>query len=168
MSFVKAFLISLAVFIGLNVIFFIIGNLVNGTLVGFFAILVTNPENIIIMLFGPIFSQMGPEGVLSAIYGAIVTETVPLLGSIIYLTGYIVAPLIAAFLSGRFGENKKESFGGWFTSAIISAIVVLLVVIISSVLSAPLLIGAIVLYLVLGLIFGIFYGCFALLISRSD
>jgi hypothetical protein len=128
MNFVKTFAIAIVSFIVLNVIFFLISYGIGENLEGFFDSLEDSPSNILIMLFGPIYfipatliipNSAGPELILQMI---ILTED-PEIELIIALIGYIVAPLIAAFLSGYFGDDKKEKLGGWFLAILLTAII---------------------------------------------
>ena len=172
MSFGKAFGFSILAFIGLNVVFFLIGYGINGTLVLYFESIATYPPGIAYMLLGPIFSATGPQFPLTMYtqFGFWVMGAPIVPGDLIMFIGFIVAPFLAAFLSGRFGENKLEAFMGWFATAMIFALVVMIVVIIEGAMLAlpPLVIfvGAMV-PIAIGLVYGLAYGSIALLTGRQ-
>ena len=124
MGFGKAFGFSILAFIGLNFAFFLLAYGIEGVLMTYFASISVYPSNTLAMFLGPIVSAQFPL-IMTSQLTAWVTGTFPVVaGDIILFIGYIVAPIIAAFLSGRFGENKVQAFFGWFTTVMICAAVV--------------------------------------------
>lgn len=173
MSFGKCFLFSLIAFIGLNVVFLLLAYLVSGE----FDVLMAAFEADLMgtlgpLLFGPIASSGSPAMIMLSLGTAIsLGTTIPTI-TIILMIGWFVAPIIGAFLSGFFAENRKEAFLGWFLTAIICTIIVMVLVIVemlSGAIAPPpeYITGAIVMYLGFGLTIGLFYGCIALLTRRD-
>jgi hypothetical protein len=173
MSFGKAFGFSLLAFIGLNVIFFLIGEGIDGTLASYFAYVGSNPMGIIYFFEGPIVTGWaGPQFPLTmyTIFSGWVGGAPVAAGEVIMFIGYIVAPLLAAFLSGRFGENKLEAFMGWFATVMICALIVMIMVIVeAAMLGAPVLFIFVMalMPIAIGLVYGLAYGSIALLTSRE-
>ncbi len=168
MSFAKSLGLSLVIFIGLNVIFFFIGaTLIDGGLDLFFTNLEAELSVILEPLFGPIYTGMGPESILGT------TLTVSDLegGDIVLMIGYVVAPLVAAIMAGRFAENKIEALLGWFLATMISAIIVLSwrVYVLSDMgQPADVIVDYAIFTAGLAAIIGIFYGCFTLLFTSTE
>ncbi len=172
MSFGKCFLFSLIAFIGLNVVFLLLAYLFSGTFDLFMNSFKADFLGTLnMLLFGPL-ANLGSPGILFASISVYISTsvTVPTFTLILWI-GYFVAPVIGAFLSGFFAENRKEAFSGWFLTAIICTILVIVLGIIAilgiSTPSTAYIISMIVLYLGVGLTIGLFYGCIALL-SRRD
>lgn len=169
MSFLKAFGISFIVFIGLNIVFFLIGYLIIGTLDVYFQSITSTPSNILLLIFGPIVSLQFPAILISQVgywIGGMPFEV----GALILFIGFIIAPLVAAILSGRFGENKIEAFGGWFAAVMISALVVIIWFLIDLIgIGAPIetIFSLVLTYIGIGLIYGFGYGCISLLLTKE-
>ncbi|KKL64787.1 hypothetical protein LCGC14_2161490 [marine sediment metagenome] len=168
MGFGKAFLLSLVAFVGLNFVFSILNFVI---FVGFDTLMTTiqsAPLMIIYYLFGSIAS------VPSTNLGMVIVE--PLLNSnmtpIITGLGYLLAPIIAGVLAGRFGESKLQGFLGWLLTAVVGTAALLVGVLLSPALEAALgLIGfnVIIIYLLISLVVNIIaYGFFALLASKTE
>ena len=120
MVFVKSFLLSLVAYVGINFLFLIIYNLINNTLDTLFSVLQAAPLMILYYLFGPIT-------ILPSSSIALIVNFTPFeLSLLIRGIGFLIAPLIAAIISGRFGESKAEAFGGWLLTAAISAGMIIL------------------------------------------
>ncbi len=168
MSFAKAFGLSLIAFIALNAVFFLIGHALLGTLDSFFDSLATSPYIIRSLLFGPLAGNF-PSIIVATItlwIGGFTVEP----GSVILLVGYIIAPLIAAILSGRFGENKTQSFGGWFLTAIVSVLIILIWIVIDvgEALTPEGIAVFVVTYIGIGLIYGLMFGSISLLVAKEE
>ncbi|KKM77822.1 hypothetical protein LCGC14_1366140 [marine sediment metagenome] len=168
MSFAKAFGLSFVAFIGLNAVFFLIGYGIQGSLDLFFESLADTPSNISALLFGPLTGNF-PSAIITTIViwiGGLPVE----IGFVILIVGYIIAPLIAAILSGKFGETKIQSFGGWFLTAIISTIVILVlgIVFAGGPMTPEMIATQVVTYLGIGIIYGLMFGCIALLVASSE
>lgn len=169
MSFIKAFGISLIVFIGFNIVFFLIAYGIQGVLVSYFDSVATTPSNITIMLFGPIVSAQFPS-LLIAQVTAWVSGFPFVVGDLILFIGYIVAPLVAAILSGRFGKSKAEAFGGWFVTAMVISLIILIWGVIEMAIGgAPmiLIVAQVLGTIGIGLTYGFGYGCISLLIAKE-
>ena len=89
--------------------------------------------------------------------------------------GYLAAPIIAAILAGRFGENKIQSFGGWLLTAVISTASVIIGAWLSPVFQTKLLDTygwvpdvTLILAIISCLLNTVFYGFFALLVSKEE
>jgi len=123
MGFGKAFLLSLAAFVGLNFIFTILYYLLSP--VGFDALLSTikaDPLMILYYLFGSIVSI--PFNNLNWL--VIDPLLINNMDNLLLGLGYLIAPLVAAILAGHFGESKLQCFSGWLLTAIISSVVVII------------------------------------------
>jgi hypothetical protein len=105
----------LAAYLGINIIFGIIYALITG-----WSTLTQNPLSILGLLVLSIFYL--PSYLISAIIGSGGD-----LGLILLAIGAIVASLIAAVLSGYFGESKGASFGGWGLTIITAYIIVIII-----------------------------------------
>jgi len=183
MGFIKAFLLSLAAFVGLNLIFIIL----NYAFIGFnefIDVISRAPLMILYFLFGSI--TVTPFISLNrAIPGDLLETSLSIQTNIILGFGFIIAPLLAAILAGRFGESKIQSFGGWALTAIIGTILTIVGGSLSETfrttlaesygwsssvqeLSSDLLIRIIILISLSGLISIIFNGFFALLLTREE
>ncbi|MFX1418882.1 MAG: hypothetical protein ACFE9N_08185 [Promethearchaeota archaeon] len=172
MSFGKAFGFSLLAFIGLNAAFFLIGEGVNGTLGIYFTYVASYPQGIIYMLVGPLMTRTGPQFpyIMYSTFSLWVSGAPVEAGDVIMFIGYIVAPAVAAFLSGRFGENKLEAFMGWFATVMIWALIIMIVLIIEAVtLGVPPLVTFLsaMLPIAIGLVYGLSFGSIALLTTRE-
>ena len=106
MSLGKAFGWSILTFFGFNIVFFLIGYGIGGGLPLFFESLATYPSNILIMFLGPIIMGQFPL-LLTSQFTMWVTGGPLVPADIVLFIGYIVAPLGAAYMSGRFGENNR-------------------------------------------------------------
>ena len=169
MGFSKAFGFSMLAFIGLNVGFFFLGYGIDGLLIAYFQALAINPLNIFAMFFGPIITGQFPF-LMTSTFTSWVTGGPFFLGSMFLFIGYIVAPLVAAFLSGRFGEDKLQDFMGWFATVMICALVVLIGGVIELVMVAappPFIVAQVLGSIAIGLVYGLAYGSISLLTSRE-
>lgn len=167
MSFIKSFFFSMLAFIGLNIAFFFSGVALteNGFEI-FFNLLEDRAIAILEPLFGPIYTGMGPEPVL----GMALSVDDPEPAVVVFLVGYIVAPFVAAILSGVLGENKGQAWGGWFLTAMITAGIAMIWGILYRVdagLDHEVISDFAISQIIFGAILGFFYGCFALLALRS-
>ncbi|NVM34447.1 MAG: hypothetical protein HWN81_02555 [Candidatus Lokiarchaeota archaeon] len=175
MGFGKAFLLSLTAFVGINFIFTII----------YYAL---SPG----LEFGDLFDtiQGAPLMILYYLFGSIIctpftifnwTIAQPYLGNfdlafLILGLGYLIAPIIAAILAGRFGESKGQCFGGWLLTAVISIVPVFIGVFLSAtfqtILSTTYFWGSLDVILISSIISCVinivFYGFFALLFSKIE
>ena len=169
MGFGKAFGFSILAFIGLNFAFFLLAYGIEGLLMPYFASIAAYPSQILGLLLGPIvwgqFPLIMTSEFVSWFSGGPIAA-----GDIILFIGFIVAPVIAAFLAGRFGENKIQTFFAWFTTVMICAAVVAIWGSIEmAMMGAPLfmiltqIFGAIS----VGLVYALAYGSISLLTMRE-
>jgi len=169
MGFGKAFGFSMLAFIGLNVGFFFLGYGIDGTLIAYFQALAISPLNIFAMFFGPIITGQFPL-LMTSTFVSWLTGGPFFLGSMFLFIGYIVAPLVAAFLSGRYGEDKLQDFMGWFATVMICAVFVAIMGAIQLVLLAAsfaLILSQVLGSIAIGLVYGLAYGSISLLTSRE-
>lgn len=178
MVFGKAFLLSLVAFVGLNFLFAIL-SLAFGPGIG--ALLdIFNPTSpnyaplmLIFHLFGSIISTP------SIIFNYIIFQ--PFLGNFIleiflFGLGYLITPIIAAILAGRFGESKIQCFGAWALTAVISTVTVIIAVLLSPFTRTILLnlyvlasFEQLLIFAIISCVINIlFYGFFALLLSKIE
>lgn len=178
MGFGKTFSLSLVAFIALNFIFSII-YLALGP--GFDELLNRfNPNSldyaplmIIYYLFGAIASV--PSTILNWV---IISPFIPpnIMDFLILGLGFLIAPLIAAILAGKFAESKFQGFAGWVLTAVISTVAVIIGIFLSPTFEATLTstygwsgFELILISLVISCVVNIiFYGFFALLISKTE
>ncbi len=173
MAFGKAFLLSIAAFVGLNFIFTIIYYALGPSFDTLFTNIQLRPLIILYYLFGSIIST--PSLILSY------TIFQPILGSFvldIFLLwlGFLIPPIIAAVLAGRFGESKAESFGAWALTAGISTVAVIIAALLSpftlteiTTLYILASFDQLLIFAIISLVINIlFYGFFALLLSKIE
>jgi len=125
MGFGKTFSLSLVAFIGLNFIFSIL-------------YLALGPGfNELLNRFNPNSPDYAPLMIIYYLFGSVgsVPSTnmdwalvQPLLNDnmdfLVTGLGFIVAPLIAAILAGKFAESKFQGFAGWLLTVVVSTVVV--------------------------------------------
>ena len=128
MGFGKAFILSLAAFVGLNFVFTIVYYALGTGFDDLFSIIETTPLMILYYLFGSIIST--PYIILDWTIAQPFLDNFDLTIMILGL-GYLIAPIIAAILAGRFGESKGQCFGGWLLTAVISIVPVFIGVFLS-------------------------------------
>ncbi len=172
MGFGKSFLLSLVAFVGLNFVFL----LLNAVIMGGFDNLMTTIQNaplmIIYYLFGSIGSVPSINMEWAIVQPLFLSDTTLLITGI----GYILAPLIAAILAGKFAESKLQGVAGWLLTVIISTVAVIVGVFLSPTVEGILtaLYGwvgfeVILIFLVISCVVNIiFYGFFALLVSKTE
>jgi len=172
MGFGKAFLLSLVAFVGLNFIFTIL----NFVIFTGFDTLMTQIQNaplmIIYYLFGSIASVPSTNMEMAIVAPLIYSNIDPLLTGL----GYLLAPIIAGILAGRFAESKLQGFMGWLLTAVISTVAMIIGVFLSLTLETTLTstygwIGfdVILIYLLISCLVNIIgYGFFALLASKTE
>jgi len=169
MNFIKTFLITLAIYLGLNAIFVVASIFITPgfPLDDIFFVVST--------LFSPIINT--PE---TALFGfGMLHLASNLIVTLLSLLVVIVPPFVAVIVGARLGDSGKISFLSWFLTAIVSSVVYLLLVFLGQGASPILdsiwttyvlmfgLIGAILYFIVPGVVNGFFYGCFSFLFSRD-
>ncbi|MBY9016865.1 MAG: hypothetical protein KGD68_14340 [Candidatus Lokiarchaeota archaeon] len=169
MNFIKTFLITLAIYIGLNAVFLAVSIFISTSfpLDDIFFVVST--------LFSPIMSTPGTSFMVAI--GLIAAFDLLVFLSFLAL---IVPPLVAVIVGARLGETGKISFLSWFLTAVISCVVYLLLLILGQDASTLLgntwaglqllfgFIGAILYMIIAGVVNGIFYGCFSYLFSKGS
>ena len=173
MAFGKAFLLSIAAFVGLNFIFTIIYYALGPGFDTLFNGIQSAPLLILYYLFGSIIST--PSNIFNY------TIIQPFLGSFVLETflfwlGYLIAPIIAAILAGRFGESKGQSFGAWALTAGISTVSVIIAALLSPTTQTTLIslyllasFAQLLILAIISLVINmVFYGFFALLLSKIE
>lgn len=171
MNFLKTFIISLAIYLGLNTVFTLIAVF---TVVGFPT---TDIMLIITMIFAPIFTFPGAAWSTNGI--------VPLLTSADFFTdfmlfmGLIVPPLVTVIVASFLGDNSKTVFGAWFLTALLTCVVYVILLGIGQLSSAYLAIdwfgkvasygelGTILVVFSAGIANALFYGCVAYIITKE-
>ncbi|MFX0027744.1 MAG: hypothetical protein ACFE8B_00920 [Candidatus Hermodarchaeota archaeon] len=185
MGFGKTFSLSLVAFIGLNFIFSIL-------------YLALGPG------FDELFNRFDPDSpdyaplmMIYYLFGSIINApymnlnwviTQPLFNDmtdyLILGIGFIVAPLIAAILAGKFAESKLQGFAGWLLTVIISTTVVIVGLFLRSptfeaeltatytpylAIPPPISNEVIMISLIISCVINIvFYGFFALLVAKTE
>jgi len=157
----KAFGLGLVIFVALNFLFAIIAALISNQFITFFGTL-TNMSTLATALFGAVISD--PTIAWSGMFGYASGGSFITAIFIVNL-GYIIAPLIAAILTGKLAEGKKDAFVGWELVCLISSA---LVMVLSIVGGLAITLTLIITTIQAGLLLGVFYGCFALLACGSD
>jgi hypothetical protein len=171
MNFLKTFIISLVIYLGLNTIFTLIAVF---TVVGFPT---TDIMLIITMIFAPIFTFPGAAWSTEGI--------IPLLTSVDFFTdfmlflGLIIPPLVAVIVASRLGDNSKTVFGAWLLTALITCLVYSILLGVGQLVSPYLAVdwfgkvasygelGTILVVFTAGIANGLFYGCVAYLITKE-
>ncbi|MBY8985877.1 MAG: hypothetical protein KGD65_12460 [Candidatus Lokiarchaeota archaeon] len=178
MGFGKTFSLSLVAFIALNFIFSIL-------------YLALGPGfDELLNRFNPSSPQYAPLMIIYYLFGAIASVPSILLNWVIILPifppnildfliiglGFLIAPLIAAILAGKFAESKLQGFAGWVLTAVISTIALVICIILSPTFEATMTstygwsgFELILISLAISCVVNIiFYGFFALLVSKTE
>ena len=171
MNFLKTFIISLVIYLGLNTVFTLIAVF---TVVGFPT---TDIMLIITMIFAPIFTFPGAAWSTEGI--------IPLLTSVDFFTdfmlflGLIIPPLVTVIVASRLGDNSKTVFGAWLLTALITCVVYSILLGVGQLVSPYLAVdwfgkvasygelGTILVVFTAGIANGLFYGCVAYLITKE-
>ncbi len=171
MNFLKTFIISLAIYLGLNTVFTLVAVF---TVVGFPT---TDIMLIITMIFAPIFTFPGAAWSTEGI--------IPLLTSTDFFTdfmlflGLVIPPLVTVIVASFLGDNNKTVFGAWLLTALITCVVYSILLGIGQLSSAYLAIdwfgkvasygelGTILVVFTAGIANGLFYGCVAYIITKE-
>ncbi len=171
MNFIKVFIISLVIYLGLNTVFTLIAVF---TVAGFPT---TDIMLIITSIFAPIFTFPGAAWSSNGI--------VPLLTSTDFFTdfmlfmGLIVPPLVTVIVASFLGDNNKTVFGSWLLTALITCVVYAILLGVGQLSSAYLALdwfakvalygelGTILVVFTAGIANGLFYGCVTYLITKE-
>ncbi|MFX0037737.1 MAG: hypothetical protein ACFFCY_00505 [Promethearchaeota archaeon] len=172
MGFGKAFLFCILAFVGLNFIFTIIYYAIGPGFDSLFSTIQNAPLMILYYLFGSIIST--PSNIFNwTIYEPFISSD---LNNLILGLGHLAAPLVAAILTGRFGESKIQSFGGWLLTAAISTTSVIIAAWLSPTTETALINtygwisgDEILILAIISCVINIFfYGFFALVLSKEE
>ncbi len=175
MGFGKSFLLSLVAFIGLNFVFTILYYLLGAGFNALINEIQTAPLMIIYYLFGSIASV--PSNILNWVIVDPLFNPPLIMSNLLMGIGFLIAPLIAAILAGKFAESKLQGFAGWLLTVVISTGAIIIGAILSPTFQTILTtlyptwssFNLILIYLVVSCIVNIvFYGFFALLVSKSE
>ena len=174
MNFIKTFIISIVIYLGLNTIFTLIA------VFTFYGFPTTDILYIITMIFAPIFTFPGAAWSSSGIVPLLTSaDTLAFFMDLMVFLGLIVPPLVTVIVASFLGDNNKTVFGAWFLTALITCVVYALLFGIGQLTSANLAIdwfGKVALYGELGTILvvfsagianGLFYGCVAYIITKA-
>jgi len=171
MNFLKTFIISLVIYLGLNTVFTLIAVF---TVAGFPT---TDSMLIVTMIFAPIFTFPGAAWSSNGI--------VPLLTSTDFFTdfmlfmGLIVPPLVTVIVASFLGDSNKTVFGSWLLTALITCVVYSILLGVGQLVSANLALdwfakvasygelGTILVVFTAGIANGLFYGCVTYLITKE-
>ena len=171
MNFIKTFVITLVIYLGLNTVFM---------LFAFFTVPsfpTTDIMFIITMIFAPIFTFPGAAWTTSGILPLLTTTD--LLTDLMMFLGLILPPLIAVIVASFLGDSNKTTFGAWLTTALLTAVVYAILLGVGQLSSAYLAIdwfgkvvtygelGTILVIFIAGIVNGFFYGCVAYIISKA-
>ncbi|MEJ2251625.1 MAG: hypothetical protein P8Y70_11300 [Candidatus Lokiarchaeota archaeon] len=170
----KSFIISLMTFIGLNVAFFILYYLLNGTLVDRFSQITSNPYIIFELvgwaMFKAISLTLGPSSPFLSIVAlsfSPISNLITFFLNLLYLLGLIIPPLIASIVAGVLVFDRKEGAISWFLTSIIMAFIAFFGLLLSSSFTIEYLILLLIVTTVIGLMFTIFYGFFTLITRKA-
>lgn len=170
MNFVKTFLVSLVIYLGLNALFVLLAVfLVTGYPI--------DALYIVAAIFSPISVAPLEAWAGSGIVG-LITATDIVVALIVFL-GLIIPPLVSIIVASRLGDNNQTGFGAWFTTALVACGVYAILLGIGQLSSAFLYldwfalttlyggIGAILAIFIAGVVNGFFYGCISLLLANK-
>ena len=173
MNFLKTFIVSLVIYLGLNALFVLLAIfLVTGYPV--------DALYIVAAIFSPISVVPGEAWIGSGIVGLVNATDIVI--SLINFLGLIIPPLVAIIVASRLGENNQTGFGAWFATALVACVVYAILLGIGQ--SLPIVganlylswvaltavygeLGAILAIFIAGVINGFFYGCISLLLANK-
>ena len=171
MNFVKTFLITLAIYLGLNTVFVLFAVF---TVAGFPT---TDIMLIITMIFAPIFTSPAAAWTTSGILPLLTTTDI--LVDLMTFLSLILPPLIAVIVASFLGDSNKTVFGAWLTTALVTAVVYAILLGIGQLASPSLAVdwfgkvatygelGTILIIFIAGIANGFFYGCVAFIITKA-
>ena len=173
MNFLKTFLVTLAIYIGLNALFVLLAVFL---VAGYPA---TDIFYIIAGFFSPIAVIPGVAWTDNGIVGFMTATPLEIVSVLIIFLGLIIPPLVAIIVGARLGDNSQTGFGAWFTTALVASGVYAILFGIGSIYSANLGVawfnlvaafgeaGTIVSVFIAGVVNGFFYGCISLLLANK-
>jgi hypothetical protein len=166
MNFIKTFLLTLVIYIGLNAVFLVVSIFISP---GF-------PLSDIFFVISTLFSPIvNTPGTTFMIAGALITSFN--LVAFLSFLALFVPPLVTVIIGARLGDTGKISFLSWLGTAMLSCIVYYLFLILGA---SPLLgatwvslqflygiIGATLYVVIGGIVNAFFYGCFSFLFGKK-
>jgi hypothetical protein len=173
MNFLKTFLITLVIYIGLNALFVLLAIFL---VAGYPA---TDILYIIVGFFSPIAIIPGVAWTDNGIVGLINATPLEIVSILMIFLGLIIPPLVAIIVGARLGDNNQTGFGAWFTTALLASGVYAILFGIGQIYSANLYLvwvgwttlygelGAILSIFIAGVVNGFFYGCISLLLANK-
>ena len=171
MNFLKTFIISLVIYLGLNTVFMLIAMF---TVPGYPT---TDVWYLVVSVFAPIYSSPAAAWVESGI--------VPLLSTTDFITdlmiflSLVVPPFVAIIVASLVGDNNLTGFGAWFLTAFLSCALYALFLGLGQGTSPYLYlqwigmtisftaVGAILNIIMVGIVNGFFYGCICILLAKK-
>ena len=171
MNFLKTFIISLVIYLGLNTVFMLIAMF---TVVGYPA---TDFWYIIVSVFAPIATYPGAAWVEFGVVPLLAATD--LLTDLMFFLSLVVPPLVALIVASFIGENNLTGFGAWFLTAFLSCSLYAIFLGIGQATSIRLYlgwvdlidlfgyVGAIINIMMAGIVNGFFYGCVAILLAKK-
>jgi hypothetical protein len=170
MNFLKTFLVSLVIYLGLNALFVLLAVfLVPGY--------PSDALYIVAAIFFPISIAPGEAWIGSGIVGLINAADIVIV--LLTFLGLIIPPLVAVIVASKLGDTNQTGFGAWFTTALVVCGVYAILIGIGQLTSASLALtwfdlttvygelGAILSIFIAGVINGFFYGCISLLLANK-
>jgi hypothetical protein len=171
MNFLKTFIISLIIYLGLNTIFMLIAMF---TVPGYPA---TDAMYLLVAVFAPIYTYPGAAWVD---YGIVpLLSTTNLVTDLMYFLSLVVPPIVTIIVASFLGENNLTGFGSWFLTAFLSSILFGIFIGVGQGTSAYLylqwvamtatlgLVGTILNIMMAGIVNGFFYGCICILLAKK-
>ncbi|MBY9004249.1 MAG: hypothetical protein KGD73_09785 [Candidatus Lokiarchaeota archaeon] len=170
MNFLKTFIISLVIYLGLNTVFMLIAMF---TVTGYPA---DDVWYLVCAVFAPIAIYPGAAWVEFGIAPLLVASN---LTTIMYFISLIVPPFLALLVAAFIGENNLTGFGAWFLTAFLSCSLYAIFLGIGQGTSALLylqwlgmttsigLVGGILDIFMAGVVNGFFYGCICILLAKK-
>jgi len=170
MNFLKTFLVSLVIYLGLNALFVLLAIfLVPGY--------PSDALYIVAGIFLPISVTPGDAWISSGIVGLINAADIVIV--LINFLGLIIPPLVAIIVASKLGDTNQTGFGAWFTTALVACGVYAILIGLGQ-LASPFLAlswfdltaiygeaGAILAIFIAGVVNGFFYGCISLLLANK-
>ena len=171
MNFLKTFIISLVIYLGLNTVFMLIAMF---TVTGYPA---ADVWYLVCAVFAPIATFPGAAWVEVGI--------VPLLNStnlvvdLMYFLSLVVPPIVTLIVAAFLGDNNFTGFGAWFLTAFLSTALYSIFLGVGQTSSENLYLlwnvmlisygalGGIINIMMAGVVNGFFYGCICILITKK-
>lgn len=171
MNFIKTFLITIVIYLGLNTVFMLIAMF---TVAGFPT---TDVWYIVASIFGPIATYPGAAWIDNGILPLL--STTDIVTDLMVFLSFIVPPLVSLIVAALIGENQFTGFGAWFFTAFLSGCLYAVFLGVGQVSSALLYIlwagmiadsgyiGGIINIIFAGIVNGFFYGCICALVTKK-